>query len=280
MADRKKPKYNINDFHSSTSSFRRKEQDALNIIITETGNPADIFEQTLISSTTINENLEHLLLKEYSDKDIISFVASANDGLTSNQRKFLVKLKQVLINNNPDSEAPNCERYIDEMMYFLLDQANLDDGLEITMRPCILKLTISNEQFAANAEREGRVNTKLIFVVQEDKHIKSTTYKHGDLQIACSMLAAVQYNYQQDESLFHNNMYGIKVVADIFYFCVICPSQEYIEALYNGLQDLEKHELVIYKFPNKGFKLSNPEDRQHIFKYLTCLRKAALMINC
>jgi hypothetical protein len=71
-----------------------------------------------------------------------------------NQRKFLVKLKQALINNDPDSQAPNCEGFIDDLMVFLCERACLDDRLELTIRHCNLKLHISDQVFSASADKE------------------------------------------------------------------------------------------------------------------------------
>ncbi len=42
------------------------------------------------------------------------------------------------------------------------------------------------------ADKEGRRGLELTWIIQEDKHKKSSTYRHGDLQLACAMIAATQ----------------------------------------------------------------------------------------
>jgi hypothetical protein len=137
-------------------------------------------------------DLEDVIIDGYDSGKIKDYKPSREDGMNTNQRSFLIKLKQILINNDPDSESPNCEKFIDDLMMFLCERANLDDGLELTIHPCNLKLYISDQIFPASADKEGRKGTELAWLIQGDKHRRSTAYKHGDLQLACSMIAAFQ----------------------------------------------------------------------------------------
>ena len=79
-------------------------------------------------------------------------------------------------------------------MSFLCDKA------ELTVRPYNLRLRISDQSFSASEDKEGGKGIELAWLIQEDKHRKSTTYKHGDLQPACSMIAAFQQNYTPKRS--------------------------------------------------------------------------------
>jgi hypothetical protein len=101
------------------------------------------------------------------------------------------------------------------MVTFLCERANLDDGLDLTMRPCNLHLLLGPEKFAAIADKEGRRGTELTWLLQEDKHRKSSTYKHGDLQLACAMIAASQQNYNMLEEIYPSKILGMKFVANV-----------------------------------------------------------------
>jgi len=264
----------LEEFRNSTSSFRKSEETAIKVKINATTKVTDIFEQRHIKG--INTNLIQLLLPEYNEAQIKAYVPSKDDKLTTYQRKFLVKLRQVLINNDPDSEAPQCEKFVDDLLSFMCDLAELDDGLELILRPCNLKLQINNETFAAIADREGRRGQELAWIIQEDKHRKSSTYKHGDLQLACAMIAANQQNYNLLGEVYPAQIIGLKAVASSMYFCSMKISDTYLEELIEGLPS---NSVTMYKYPPDGLSLSNPGQRKHILENLTSIRNAALSID-
>ena len=144
--------------------------------------------------------MEELLLENFDETKIKSYTPTKEDGLTTNQRKFLLKLKLILIN----SEAS--QRFINDMVTFLCERANLDDGLDLTMRPCNLHLLIGPDKFAVTADKEGRRG--ITWLLQESS-------KHGDLQLACSMIAASQQNYNMLEEIYPSKILGMKFVANV-----------------------------------------------------------------
>ena len=259
-------KRKIEEFRSSTSMFR---EEALKIIIHPTSDISDVFPSHFLDKPT-HQNLKELLLEDFDEGKIKSYTPSREDGLTTNQRKFLLKLKLVLINN--DSEATHCERFVDDMVTFLCDQANLDDGLDLTMRPCNLYLSLGSERFATIADKEGRRGTELTWLIQEDK---SSSYKHGDLQLACAMVAASQQNYNMLEEIYPSKILGIKFVANVVYFCSMSPDQEYIEELIDGIPI--QNTATMYRFG--GLSLSNPEQRRLIFQHMASLYYWAMSLE-
>jgi hypothetical protein len=262
----------LDEFRSSASAFREEEETALRISILHTTNITDIFAPEY--ARDIHANLAELLLDEYDEGKIKSYVPDKDDGLTSNQRRFLLKLKLVLINNDPDSEAAHCERYVDDMVTFLCERANLDDGLELTMRPCNLYLSVGEDKFAAIADKEGRRGTELTYLIQEDKHRKSSSYKHGDVQMACAMIAATQYNYNLLERVYPPKIVGVKFVADAVYFCSMTPDAEYINELFDGMP--ESAVAVMHRFG--GLSLATPLERMAVFTHMTSLYHWALSL--
>ncbi|CAG8654377.1 36625_t:CDS:1 [Gigaspora margarita] len=71
------------------------------------------------------------------------------------------------------------EKYVDEFVVFLCDQANFDDGKNLIMTTCALKFEIDHKQFVAYADREGRIGTEIMWMLCEDKFTRTKGYKKG-----------------------------------------------------------------------------------------------------
>jgi hypothetical protein len=171
--------------------------------------------------------------------------------------------------------APNCEEYVRDLAAHLCDCAGLDDGMNLILMPCNLRLQVGEDSFAAIADKEGRRGRELACVIQEEKHRGTTTYLKGDLQIACAMIAATQYNYNLLDRIYPQKMLGIKIVADRVYFCAISPSQAYIDNLLDGLETRQQTN----KFPTNGFSLGNPQERVAVLQYMSSLRSELLSLE-
>lgn len=260
-------------FRNSTSLFREKERAALKIQFQDVNTPEMIFNATHIN-VPIYDGLQSLELPGFNDGSIFAYEANPNDGLDVVQRKFLTKLRFVLINNHPDSTASRCEEYVRDLAVHLCDCAGLDDGMNLVLLPCNLRLQIGGASFAAIADKEGRRGRELAYVIQEEKHRGTSTYLKGDLQIACAMIAATQHNYNLFETIYPQKMLGIKIIADRVYFCAISPSQAYIDNLLDGLEI--HHEVTMFKFPADGFSLSNPQERAAVLQHTSSLRSELL----
>lgn len=264
------------EFRNSTSLFREKERVALNIQIRDVNTPDMIFNAAHIN-VSIYDGLQSLELPGFNDGSIFAYEANPNDGLNVVQRKFLTKLRFVLINNHPDSTASKCEEYVRDLAVHLCDCAGLDDGMNLVLLPCNLRLQVGGASFAAIADKEGRRGRELACVIQEEKHRGTSTYLKGDLQIACAMIAATQHNYNLFETIYPQKMLGIKIVADRVYFCAISPSKAYIDNLLDGLRI--QHEVTMFKFPADGFSLSNPQERVALLQHMSSLRSELLSLE-
>ncbi|KXN70134.1 hypothetical protein CONCODRAFT_7376 [Conidiobolus coronatus NRRL 28638] len=77
-----------------------------------------------------------------------------NDALDQDQLRFLIKLKRVLINNAAGGGSPK-ERLIDDLCIELFRCAEFEDGKVLTMTPSYLELSVDNESYAAEIDREG-----------------------------------------------------------------------------------------------------------------------------
>ncbi len=108
---------NLGEFRSSTSGFRSEEMKALNITIKYTEDSSLVFDQRLKEI----DSSHNILLPKFNSSNILSYVARNDDKLNTLQRRFLLKLKLVLLNNNPDFDTSSDERYIDDLLMVLLE---------------------------------------------------------------------------------------------------------------------------------------------------------------
>ncbi|KXN67853.1 hypothetical protein CONCODRAFT_10040 [Conidiobolus coronatus NRRL 28638] len=263
------------EFRTSTSKFREEETTALNIKVEDVSEISQIIPSQFVS-TVVQVSMSELLLPEYDTSAIRNYIQGASSNLTKHQKMFLHKLKLVLLNNNPSSEAPNCERYVDDLMTFLFGISDLDGGEDLTLRPCNLNLVIGDHSFAAQADKEGRKGEELIWLLQEDKHKGTTTYKEGDIQLACAMIAASQRNYNMFKSIITpDRIIGIKVLADEVYFCCINPTVSYLEGLFG--EDIPVDEELVMKKIGP-FQISDPEGRRVVFTNITSLYNWAVSL--
>lgn len=266
MSLKRKSKVPLESFRSSTSRFRSEEELLLNIRTNYTDDPLEVFNRQLVED--IPDDLKILLLENYRGGDIIEYKADTNDGLNKIQRKFIQRLKLVMINNNPDSTESHNERYIDDFIGFLLDVTGFDDGMDLTLRPCSLSLEIGEHTFAAIADKEGRRGAELTWIILEDKH--------GDIQLSYALIAASQLNYNRLERVYPEKIMGIKIVADKFYFCSMVIDQGYLDELKDGLPDSQT---VLNLYPKLGYKIRHIEDRKMVLKCLETMKTEGLLLE-
>jgi len=134
------------------------EERALRIVVKEVSSMRSVIGR---DRQGIAPELAGFILEDFDRDSISNFNPSVHDRLTKNQRKFLVKLREVVVNNNvAGGTKGSFERYIDEFVLFLYDMAGFDDGRDLIMRPCNLVLDLGDDDFAAQADREGTRGTE------------------------------------------------------------------------------------------------------------------------
>ena len=286
--DRKKRKLEevtVYDIGNSTSYFGEKAEHFLNIRIHETESFDDIInngtadkDKITYGGTDINQELKDLFLHGF-DRDAIRIYRPQNHkSLPKHAQTFLYKLSTVVNNNYVLIEPEHVENYIHDLMDNVLREAKFEDGTELILMPCVLRLMIGGEDFAAHADKEGRRGTEIIWVLDEDKHKFDKRWKRGDIQLIANMIAAAQTNRLLLEQLYPAKILGIKFDADRLYFYSACITEEYLDELSelpaNKKCDVE---LIVNKFPkDRELSLSFYDDRKEIFLYLSAFRKYAL----
>ena len=272
----KKQKYDLNAFKESASKFAMNEEEALMIKINETNKVSEIFPR--YSKVETNPDLHHLKLEGFNRDEILTFVPTKHSSLSDDQRRFLTKLRHVLINNEVDVHNSKCELYIQAMIDILLQQCKLDDALSLEMLPSVLRMYIGDRSFATQSDREGRKDGQLVWVLQESKHKNDTRYRGGDIQLVSAIIAACQQNYSIfGGHIFPQTMYGINVKGDEVSVMRTVIIESYLLHLFGGLP---QQPLIVNKYPKDArLKLSSYKSRCEILCLMTKLRKYALSVD-
>ncbi len=287
------------DLENSTSSFGAKEEEFFKIQISEKESFDSIINHGLTKKdkikygySDINEELRDLFLEGFNRDEIRVYKPEMNKQLLKPAQTFLYKLSIVVNNNYSLVEPTHVEDYIHDLMDNVLRGAKFEDGTDLILMPCLLRLYVGENSFAAHADkarglgrgapsfscREGRRGSEIIWVLDEDKHKFDRRYKRGDIQLIANMIAAAQTNLSQLNRAYPARILGIKFDADCLYFYSAYITEEYLR----GLEQSEGPDvkLAVNKFPkNRELSLSVYEDRKEIFLYFSAFRKYALGLD-
>ena len=267
----------VDDIGNSTSSFGKKAEKLLKIHIEDTNSFNDIVGGEC-GEDDVNQELKDLYLEEFDRDAVRVYKPQQHKNLTKNAQTFLYKLGTVVNNNYVQVEPPRVEEYIHDLMDNVLKEAKFEEGTDLILMPCLLRLYIGEEDFAAYSDKEGRRGTEIVWVLDEDKHKFDKRYKKGDIQLVANMIAAVQTNVSVLEKVYPRRMLGIKFDADCLYFYSVCITQEYLDDL--ASEGRPNSMLTVKKFPkDRELSLSVPIERKEIFLYLSALRKYALSLK-
>lgn len=273
-------------FHSSTSKFNYVEEEALKIEVLPTDKDSfysiilqqDVlkYKSDFFTDENVPQYIKDLYLDNIHTDDIKIFNPKKHNDLSETLSSFLIKLRLVLENNARMYDVTREERFIDDMAIELMKIVKYDDGKFFTMRPCSLKLVIDDKSFAAEADREGRRGLRIIWILQENKHIDDTRYSEGDVQLVSCMIAAYQNNFRTTKELCPKTMIGIKIKGEEVYFYSMKMTEQYLTSLSKGIPT---EHLKINKYPpKKGLRISDPNNRKEILKFLWIMRENALNI--
>ena len=285
---RKKQQITVDDIGNSTSSFGEKAEKFLNICIEETDSFDDIInhgissyeDKITYSSDDVNQELNDILLEGFDRDAVRVYKPYKHKTIPKRAQTFLYKLSTVVNNNYQQVEPTHVEDYIHDLMDNVLREAKFEDGTELILMPCLLRLTIGEESFAAHADKEGRRGTEIIWVLDEDKHKFDKRWKRGDIQLIANMIAAAQTNQSVLGRVYPERILGIKFDADRLYFYSAYITEQYLNELLSMNENSSSVPLIVKKFPKtKELSLSFFEDRKKIFMYLSAMRKYAMRLE-
>jgi hypothetical protein len=266
----------VEGFKKWASAFAAYEEEALKIHIKETDRVYEIFPG--YSNVKVDPRLERLRLEGLDYRCTLMFTPSEHRDLDEGQKRFLRRLRHVLMNSEPQNDNAKYEAYVQSMVDSFLQECKLDDGEHLEISPSRLKLRISGKKFATHSDKQGVKDGRLIWVLQESKHSSHHRYKNGEIQLVSALIAACQENYSFfPTDLLPQIIYGIDVKGDQLYVLRAVITEEYILSLYGGLP---KQTLEVKKYPRKlGLKPSSPKGRGKIISLMLKLREHALSIS-
>jgi hypothetical protein len=274
----------IGDFQDSCSEFGQFEEGALRVEhhYHKISDIRALFsELDFATDLSADSAVKSALLPGITFENISTAAAKAlcsNDDMHRLRRKY----EEVFANNYMISTERD-EGAIDAFISPLLVLLRFDsEPLDLRAQP-LLYLAIGRYEFACITDFAARLDKKIYVAVVENKHIDSSTYKHGRLQLTCAMISAAQQRAtESDDASFL--IYGLLVVADQFSFAKTTITRDYLNALAVNKtpnNNLEVHwvpEETTSKYPNRavartmfGLKYGVEEDRKVIVTLLSLL---------
>ena len=264
----------LGQFKPSTSSFDDVEEKHLNIHIRMSSFEDVIRYHSMPDVKDLPETMQDLILPGMNGRQMELIDLYERTDLNELQTSFIYRMQQVIENNKSNWAVQREERYIDVLIFELLKACKLSDGREFALEPSRLYLQVKNRRFAALADWQCSRGCRLLWVVHKNKHIATSTYKSGDIQLTACMLAAYQQNYNVLEEYYPDTMLGMKVKGDKLEFFRMLVTPSYMQALETKLP---KEELLVLKTP--ALKLSNPDDRLQVLLHLWSIRNEGLQLK-
>ena len=228
------------DFRNSTSGFGKREMDALNISIEEVYDIEVFFGLTRLSFYFANS----FTLSNY-----------AQNAGEYECRRLDLELKRVKENNKVSFTKNGCsiklnvnEQYVNSLVDTLFRFSCLYDAKHFELLVPRHELDICGKKCGSNVDREMRViKTGMIFLVEESKHITTSSYLKGDLQLACNLIVAYQENLKianKENMKVLETIFGIKIIGTEAFVYFMNYDRKYLEYLRNGKN---RTEIKIYK---------------------------------
>jgi len=267
----------VNQFHKWCSAFTAFEEKELNVRF-EVSN--DIKKVQLDLDTKLSVPPQ-LLLKDVTQTELLAGEYANLPDPKDDSKAVARIIRDVLLNNYVDTEAPKDEVRVDVLAGKILDRLSFDRAGLYTRPKPNLDLMVACLPFACRCDfvigLEDYIDLRVAIV--EDKHALSSHYRKGLLQAFCSMVAAVQRCSVPRDIV---PMYGIRIVGDCFTILYCDIPMDYARAVEEGYSPkeltvqcypLESEDKVGDKKQTKhGLRFSVPEDRALILQLLQQIR--------
>jgi len=199
--------------------------------------------------------------------DMFSTLEIQNTTTYADDQSLKTDIQNVM--DNCEDSAPRNENYIDKLVETMLRQSGFDSNLFCLGRPKRKNLVVGDDSFSSNADVHVvcKHDNNVILVV-ENKHANSTTYKAGELQLICHMLASIQNN-----SATQRHIWGIRVHSCKVYFYFVHCDDVYLLNLKLGKINTS---INVARFPcdSRGLSLQYRRERIEIFKILASIKSS------
>ncbi|KAH7405449.1 hypothetical protein KP509_15G070900 [Ceratopteris richardii] len=256
-----------------SQTIGQREETRLRIHLIETNDPMEIFPTPLVEA--VPDTLKHLELSNFGVAEIITFEPQDHMDLTKVQRIFLRRMQDVVMNMLDSNNR--IDLYAQDLADCLIQECRLDDGgTRLYGRFSRLTLRIGNEKHVLLADREGRKRSgELVWVLQHGKHRLNCQYKHGDIHMVASLIAACQENFARNRGrLTVKVLYGIKVVGEELFLYSVNFRDEYLKQIAEKLPSID---LIAYKYPSTtGLRITKQDDRKTLLCLLHIMRECCI----
>jgi hypothetical protein len=230
-------------YPKSTSLFKKSQHKKMNIIIKTTESKDMIVK--------IRKSL--YFYKNDFITEILEYYKTPTNNLKSIQcSRYIKKIKDISIKNDQKNIY---EPIIDDFVRILFQISGLDDGkiLNIESQNRIY-LKINTHKIPSIPDIVCKNNRNIIWMVEESKRLNNTTYINGDIQIACHILAAFQYNQNNLKKKYRPKIiYGFKMKGTKCFFYKIKMVNCYMKCLETGIFNKS---IKIYKYPKNGIDIN------------------------
>lgn len=255
--------YKLRFLSDSTSEFRQKDIDTLNILFADCGAPDDIVVQKQDHIPSF------LFIRDYNKYQIQS-IADIGTSALDTEEKTLVDLIQRVVQNE-DVKIGTKESLTDTFVDFLLRKLGFESyPLRLNIKP-IYVTRIGRRTVTSECDFSVERN-KSVLMIEEDKHLKNTyrSERFGEFQIAGELLAAASENYQNDPK--DQIIYGMRAIGTRFTFYKAFFSERYLYSLPDGIPN---EVATIYRYSKgteRGYDYAEPQHRQDILAMLSSLK--------
>lgn len=164
------------------------------------------------------------------------------------KQRLQIDISRVIENNELCVNSRN-ETRVDKLLETILRISGFDsDNFSIEI-PKNMRLRFRNQYLSSNADRHVVFDGNILLTA-ESKHIKSSTYKKGELQLICHMLASLQHNAA---NMKYDDIWGIRIVSCECHIYCIRYNEEYLRDLKSKKLN---RQITVIKYPYSNLRRS------------------------
>jgi hypothetical protein len=257
----------VHTFRNSTSSFNISDMEVLSIVIKEITQLGKFLGYSQIPVETEEKETLYEIAERIGESEC---------------RRFDLELKRVFDNNK---QKENCyfesqnESYVDSLADTIFRISNIYDGKYFELLRPKNNLYICGKKYGSSADRELRViHTGMVFMIEESKHVNTSSCLKGDLQLACNLIVS----HQQNRTITNNSslkplstVFAMKMVSTEVFLYFMNYDEEYLDYLEKGTK---KKEITLYKFSHYhgSMNILYEDHMRHLFNVISNIGEAIL----
>jgi hypothetical protein len=233
------------NFQSSTSNFNSNDMSMLSITVKEIYQLEDFLSYSHIAVEMEERETLYDVARRVGEYECRRFDLELERVLENNKQKQVFSTREDYYCFNPN------ESYIDSFADTIFRISSIYDAKRFELLRPKNSLYICNKRYGSSVDRELRVlQTGMVFMIEESKHIGTSSYLKGDLQLACNLIVSHQQNKTTSSKTSGllkplSTVFAIKILAAEVFLYFMNYDEEYLEYLEKGQK---KKEITMYKF--------------------------------